>query len=97
MAEYRNRLHGAVVEAVRFDSAGEHRLRLPDGVTGVPSPGADNWGYEGCEFRVETWNGPARVRDGDWVVKYAAGAFWVCTPEQFEMTFEPMLEAVSHG
>lgn len=37
-------------KSIRFDPAGVHRKELPPGVNGIPSPGADNWAYDGCRF-----------------------------------------------
>ena len=41
MAKFRKK--PVIVEAVRFDPCGAHRVVLPVGVDGVPSPGSDNW------------------------------------------------------
>lgn len=57
---------------VVLDPLGAHKRILPPGVVGVPSPGADNWGYDGCEFWINAWaDGESRridVMPGAWMV-----------------------------
>jgi hypothetical protein len=44
---------------IRFDPYDTHRLKLPMGVEGIPSPSADNWAYDGCRF---FWIRPGKPR-----------------------------------
>lgn len=79
-----------VVDAVRFDPAGEHKTTLPPGVTGVHSPGADNWGYMGCTFFVRTAGGYAEVFAGDWIIAEQDGrGHYPCRPDIFAATYDP--------
>ncbi len=77
-------------EAVQFDPLGAHKMTLPPGVTGVPSPGADNWAYAGCEFWVVTAHGQrTRVVAGDYVVTEPDGrGHYPVKPDIFETRWE---------
>jgi hypothetical protein len=86
MAQYRKR--PVVVEAVELDPTGVHRLSLPDGVIGVPSPGADNWAYEGCRFFIATLEGRMEAMPGDYIVTGVKGERYPCKPEIFGLTYE---------
>jgi hypothetical protein len=88
MARFRKR--PVEVEAVRFDTSGPHKMVLPPGVQGVPSPSADNWNYEGCLFFVTTTQGHlALVERGDWIITEPDGAHhYPCKPDIFEATYE---------
>lgn len=82
-----------VVEAVQFDPFGTHKKVLPEGVEGVPSPGADNWAYDGCEFFIRTLEDishqvPHRVMPGDWIITGVKGERYPCKPDIFEATYE---------
>jgi hypothetical protein len=88
MPRYRKR--PVVIEAVRFDPDGEHRLSLPEGVTGAPSPGADNWAYEGSRFYIDTLEGRMEVRRGDWVITGVQGEKYPCKDEIFRATYQPV-------
>lgn len=82
-----------VVEAVRFDQCKTHKLQLPEGVKGIPSPGADNWAYMGCQFWVDTLQGRMNVKDGDWIIyDRDTGDMSVCSPEFFEREYESIKE-----
>lgn len=81
-----------VIEAIQFDPLSTHRMELPEGVEGLNSPGADNWGYEGCEFWIETLEGRMKVSRGDWIIKGIKGEFYPCKPDIFEATYEPVKE-----
>ena len=39
-----------VVVDVQFLPMSIHSKNLPERIIGIPSPGADNWAYEGCKF-----------------------------------------------
>lgn len=41
-----------VFDVIEFDPRGQHKMTLPPCVVGTPSPGADNWSYEGCRFEA---------------------------------------------
>lgn len=79
-----------VIEAVQLDPAGAHRVQLPDGVEGMPSPGADNWGYEGCRFFIDTLEGRMEAQPGDWIIKGIKGEFYPCKPDIFAASYEPV-------
>lgn len=81
-----------VIEAVQFDPGGPHKKSLPTGVRGRPSPGADNWNYEGCEFFVVTIHGQeARVVPGDWIATEPDGVHhYPIKPAIFAATYEPV-------
>lgn len=79
------------VRAVQFDPQGVHKMALPEGVIGIPSPGADNWAYEGCQFSVTTIHGQnAEVVAGDFVVLEPDGIhYYPCKPDVFLDRYEP--------
>ena len=79
-----------VIEAVQFDPYDKHKMRLPDGVTGVPGGGADNWAYMGCTFFVTTTHGQRTdVVAGDWIIRDPDGnGYYPCKPDIFEATYE---------
>lgn len=83
MALYRRK--PGLVEAVQFDPIGVHKMVLPKGVLGFPSPGADNWSYEGCEFSVVTIHGQKTpVVAGDFIVTEPDGIHhYPCKPGIF--------------
>jgi hypothetical protein len=89
MPRYRNRPR--TIEAVQFDPDGAHRLELPEGVTGIPSPGADNWAYEGNLFFVTTIQGrQVPIKEGEWIVTEADGVHhYPIKADQFEKLYEP--------
>ena len=78
-----------MIEAVQFDPQGVHKMTLPEGVEGMPSPGADNWAYEGCQFWVRTLEGDMFVSPGDWIITGVKGEVYPCKSDIFEMTYEP--------
>ncbi len=89
--KYRKRW--AVVGAVRFDPCGQHRITLPDTVEGLPSGGADNWGYVGCRFFIKVLGGQLPVDPGDWIVTDpATGDTWPVKPDIFKATYEEVPE-----
>jgi len=75
-----------VIEAFKFDPFGKHKKWLPDGVIGIPSPGADNWGYQGCTFYIGDLESHSRVNPGDWLIKSTHGRIYPCDPKNFEKT-----------
>ena len=75
-----------VIDAVQFNPMFEHRTRLPNGVDGIPSHGADNWAYLGCEFFIETLEGRMKVSPGDWVICGVNGEYDPCKDEIFQKT-----------
>jgi len=79
-----------VIEAVQFDPGGPHKIHLPVGVRGIPSPNSDNWNYAGCQFFVDTLEGPLEVKPGDWIITGVKGERYPCKPDVFEMTYEPV-------
>lgn len=64
-------------------------MQLPEGVIGVPSPGADNWAYHGCKFYIETLEGRMEVTPSDWIITGVKGEKYPCKPDIFEQTYEP--------
>jgi hypothetical protein len=76
------------VEAVRFDPSGPHKMELPAGVRGVPSPGADNWDYMGCHFWIDSWSGRIDVNPGDWIVTDSEGERNALPDEKFEALYD---------
>lgn len=62
-----------IIEAVQFDPLTVHKIDLPDGVRGIPSPGSDNWAYAGCSFFIDTLEGRIRVEKGDWIIRGVKG------------------------
>jgi len=78
-----------VIEAVQLDPFAAHRHDLPAGVTGVPSPNADNWAYEGCRFYVDTLEGRMEALPGDWIIRGVAGEVYPCKDPIFRATYEP--------
>ena len=87
MVKYRKK--PVVIEAVRFAPLGEHKMNLPAGVQGQPSPCADNWAYEGCTFWIETLEGRMTVLPGDWIITGVKGERYPCKPDIFGATYEP--------
>lgn len=85
MAKYRKR--PVVIEAYRFDPA-KYGPDLPDGIKGIPSPGADSWDYEGSRFWVHTLEGDMIVNPGDWIIEGVEGEIYPCKPSIFEATYE---------
>lgn len=81
-----------VVEAVQFDPLGVHRLTLPEGVVGQPSPGADNWAYDGCRFFVTTIHGQqTELKARDWIITEPDGIHhYPCKPDIFAATYDPV-------
>lgn len=88
IARYRSK--PAFVEAVQFDPCGEHRTQLPAGVTGIPSPGADNWAYEGCRFYVTTMQAQqVPIKADEWVITEEDGVHhYPCHPDVFRRRWE---------
>lgn len=92
MKKYRKK--PVVIEAVQFNPDGllpgpSHRKELPDGVVVVKhSPNADNYGYEGFEFGIDTLEGMMKVQRGDWIIKGVKGEYYPCKPDIFEATYE---------
>lgn len=86
MTRYRSR--SVEVSAFQFDTDGEHRCNLPEGIHGIPSPGADNWNYEGCTFTIQTVHGVEPIEPGDWIVITDDGGWRKCCREAFEQGFE---------
>lgn len=87
MAKYRKK--PVVIEAVKLDPLFAHKMTLPDGVVGEPSPGADNWAYLGCRFFVETLEGRMEAQPGDWIITGVKGERYPCKPDIFAATYEP--------
>jgi hypothetical protein len=77
-----------VIDAVQFDPLTTHRYKLPEGVEGVPSPGSDNWSYDGCEFFIKTLEGRHIVTPGDFIITGVKGERYPCKPDIFEMTYD---------
>lgn len=77
-----------IIEAVKFDPLEKHKTELPDGVLGIPSPNADNWAYQGCQFYINTLEGKMNVRPGDWIIKGVKGEYYACRSDIFELTYE---------
>jgi hypothetical protein len=90
MPKFRKR--PVVIEAIQFDPVGAHKMKLPEGVIGVPSPNADNWAYEGCKFYISTNEWRMSVSPGDWIIRGVNGGFYLCKPDIFEKTYEPVAE-----
>ena len=76
------------VRAFQFDPNGVHAQKLPDRIRGLPSPGADNWGYVGCQFFVDTVLGPRDIQPLDWIIETSDGNWRVCSRGIFEQGFE---------
>lgn len=79
-----------LVQAVRLNVLREHKTELPEGVRGVPSGGADNWAYSGCEFYIDSVVGLQRVYDGDWVITYSDGSRLCVRDKVFAASFHPI-------
>jgi len=81
-----------VIEAVQFLPLTDHKLKLPEGVTGIHSPGADNWAYEGCMFYVTTIQGQkVPVSEGEWIIAEPDGIHhYPCAPDVFAARYEPV-------
>lgn len=86
MALYRKR--PVVIEAIRFDPSGEHRMALPPEVIGIPFACADNWDHEGCKFFIQTLEGPVQISPGDYIVTGVAGEIYPCRGDIFEATYD---------
>lgn len=84
--QYRNISTGKIVTAERLNPLSEHKMDLPEGVVGVPSPGSDNWAYEGCVFSVPVENNMLTINPGDWVVK-EDGVYHPVTADQFQIIY----------
>lgn len=78
-----------VIEAVQLDPTGKHSQNLPEGVIGLSSPGADNWGYKGCRFYIETLEGRMEAKPGDWIITGIKGERYPCKPDVFAASYEP--------
>ena len=78
-----------VIDAVRFEPSGAHKMTLPEGVVVTKhSPNADNYGYFGFEFGIVTLEGTMAVKEGEWVVTGVKGEKYPCKPDIFEATYE---------
>lgn len=88
MPSYRKK--PVVVEAVKFDPCGEHKMELPEGVIMTKmSPGADNFCYMGFEFGIKHADGSITpVIERDWIIKHPDGSFSSCGSDEFESTYE---------
>jgi len=88
MAKFRKK--PVIIEAIQFDPFNEHRLKLPNGVHCINSPGADNYSYEGNVFFVITIHRQrADVVSGDWIIPELDGIhYYPCKPDIFELTYE---------
>jgi hypothetical protein len=90
MSEFRKK--PVVVEAVQLDPTGAHRFKLPEGVTGRQGAGADNWGYDGCTFWVDTLAGRMEAKPFDWIITGVKGERYPCKPDIFETIYEAVQE-----
>lgn len=77
-----------VITAEQFDPSGEHRLRLPFGVSGIHSPGADNWAYDGCVFYIDTLEGQMNVLPTNWIVTGTRGELYPIRDDSFREKYE---------
>ena len=92
MAQYRQK--PVIVEAEQFDPWAAHRLGLPAGMDGIPSPGADNWAYEGCRYYLPVVDGRMEVKPGDWIIKGVNGERYLCKDRIFRDLYEIAYEFV---
>lgn len=79
-----------IVEAEQFDPINKHKIKLPDGVEGIPCSGADNWAYMGCRFYIDTPEGRLEVKQGDWIITGIKGEKYPCKDDIFKKTYEPV-------
>jgi hypothetical protein len=81
-----------IVEAVQFDPLDKHKIDLPEGVVGIPSPNSDNWSYEGCKFYINVYGRTVEVFPGYWIVTEDFGYVHPVKPDVFEEKYELMGE-----
>ena len=77
-----------IIEAVQLDPLNVHKHALPPGVMCIPSPGADNYAYEGCRFFVDTLEGRMEALPGDWIITGVKGERYPCKPDIFDATYD---------
>jgi hypothetical protein len=75
------------IRAVKLDPMGKHKMRMPAGVIGVPSPGADNYAYMGCRFFIDTLEGRMEAKPGDYIVTGTKGEKYPVKPDIFEFKY----------
>lgn len=81
-----------------FNPTGDHKMTLPPGVNGVPSPNADNWGYEGCEFWIDAPDGCIEVHAGDWLfLDGTATVVLLSDTDPMEQTVRDAVRAAQDG
>jgi len=87
--KYRKR--PVVIEAIQYQAElGNNRV-----MNWLAQQGANvtNWLFHDGEITVPTLDGFKKARDGDWIIKAAAGDFYPCNPDFFARTYEPETEA----
>lgn len=94
-----SKLVGRCVDNIaEFGGLCVHRLRLPERIKCVPSPGADNWGYEGCQFwvnvRVGDYEFQQQVAPGDWIVETPDGNWRACDRAVLVTGFNPLVAEI---
>lgn len=75
-----------VIEAERFyigEGVGTVPLPLPFSNQGVCCWDSERW-------YVQTLEGPLTISNGDWIIKGVKGEFYLCKPDIFEATYEPV-------
>ena len=87
-----------ILKATRFDPFCEHRTILPNGIYCIPSPGADNYSYEGCKFFLyhdisnisSEWD--LDVLPGDYIIKENNGKYIRMPKADFMQSYEIVQE-----
>jgi len=86
------------LKAEKFDPFGTHRCVLPNGIYCIPSPGADNYSYEGCKFFLyhdisnvsSEWD--SDVLPGDYIIQEHNGKYRRMPKSDFMETYEIITE-----
>lgn len=80
-----------IVEALQWDpSTRESAAEMLDFLKGGSFQLSSNIG----ELTITTLEGTMTAQRGDWIIKGVAGEFYPCAPHIFEMTYEPVEEAL---
>jgi len=80
------------VQAFQFDPRGDHRLKLPEGITAIGLGTEDNHAYDSLKFYATVQVGEhlyrQEIKPLDWIVITSDGVWRTCDRRSFDDGFE---------